>query len=155
MVRGLDYYTRTAFEIVHEELGRTKAVGGGGRYDALIPSMGGGDVPAAGFALYLDQLMSIVKADAVTPAGAETVQVCPMEDKAFNKAIKEAFKTADDLRKAGYIAEITLDKQKSDSVWFIEVHGNPPALTLINLSNKKEFSISSVAEIVKILNKGK
>jgi hypothetical protein len=113
--------------------------------------MGGGDVPAAGFALYLDQLMSIVKADADTPARAEFVQICPMAE----NAVKEAFKIADGLRHAGYIAEIALDKRKTDSGWFIEVHGKPTAFTLINLSSKKELSISSISEIIKILNKGK
>jgi histidyl-tRNA synthetase len=56
MVRGLDYYTRTAFEIVHEELGRSKAVGGGGRYDDLLGELGGPDVSGIGFAIGLERL---------------------------------------------------------------------------------------------------
>ena len=56
MVRGLDYYTRTAFEIVHEELGRSKAVGGGGRYDNLLKDLGGPDAPGIGFAIGLERL---------------------------------------------------------------------------------------------------
>lgn len=56
MVRGLDYYTRTAFEIVHGELGRTKAVGGGGRYDDLLRELGGPDVSGIGFAIGLERL---------------------------------------------------------------------------------------------------
>jgi histidyl-tRNA synthetase len=56
MVRGLDYYTRTAFEIVHEELGRTKAVGGGGRYDTLVKELGGPDASGIGFAIGLERL---------------------------------------------------------------------------------------------------
>ncbi len=56
MVRGLDYYTRTAFEIVHEELGRSKAVGGGGRYDHLLGELGGPDVSGIGFAIGLERL---------------------------------------------------------------------------------------------------
>jgi histidyl-tRNA synthetase len=55
-VRGLDYYTRTAFEIVHGELGRTKAVGGGGRYDDLLRELGGPDVSGIGFAIGLERL---------------------------------------------------------------------------------------------------
>ena len=56
MVRGLDYYTRTAFEVVHEELGRSKAVGGGGRYDSLLRELGGPDVSGIGFAIGLERL---------------------------------------------------------------------------------------------------
>jgi histidyl-tRNA synthetase len=56
MVRGLDYYTRTAFEIVHEELGRSKAVGGGGRYDNLLKELGGPDASGIGFAIGLERL---------------------------------------------------------------------------------------------------
>ncbi|OGO01543.1 MAG: ATP phosphoribosyltransferase regulatory subunit, partial [Chloroflexi bacterium RBG_13_52_12] len=55
-----EYYTGMIFQLY---VGKEK-IGGGGRYDALIPSMGGGDVPASGFALYLDRLMSLVKAAA-------------------------------------------------------------------------------------------
>jgi len=56
MVRGLDYYTRTAFEIVHEERGRSKAVGGGGRYDNLLGELGGPDASGIGFAIGLERL---------------------------------------------------------------------------------------------------
>jgi len=56
MVRGLDYYTRTAFEIIHGELGRSKAVGGGGRYDTLIKELGGPDASGIGFAIGLERL---------------------------------------------------------------------------------------------------
>lgn len=56
MVRGLDYYTRTAFEVIHEELGRSKAVGGGGRYDNLLADLGGPDASGIGFAIGLERL---------------------------------------------------------------------------------------------------
>lgn len=56
MVRGLDYYTRTAFEIIHEGLGRSKAVGGGGRYDQLLGDLGGPDVGGIGFAIGMERL---------------------------------------------------------------------------------------------------
>jgi histidyl-tRNA synthetase len=56
MVRGLDYYTRTAFEIVHEELGRSKAVGGGGRYDSLVKELGGPEASGIGFAMGVERL---------------------------------------------------------------------------------------------------
>lgn len=63
MVRGLDYYTRTAFEIIHEELGRSKAVGGGGRYDNLLGELGGPDVSGIGFAIGLERLAMGIEDD--------------------------------------------------------------------------------------------
>jgi histidyl-tRNA synthetase len=56
MVRGLDYYCRTAFEVVAEGLGAQNAVGGGGRYDGLVEALGGPDAPGIGFALGIERL---------------------------------------------------------------------------------------------------
>lgn len=60
IVRGLDYYTRTVFEIKSGELGAQNAVCGGGRYDDLIKGLGGEDIPAVGMAIGLDRLISIL-----------------------------------------------------------------------------------------------
>jgi histidyl-tRNA synthetase len=57
MVRGLDYYVRTAFEVVAEGLGAQNAVGGGGRYDGLVKELGGPDLPGIGFALGVERLV--------------------------------------------------------------------------------------------------
>jgi len=59
LVRGLDYYTRTTFEIQTGELGAQNAVAGGGRYDGLIKALGGPDTPATGFAIGFDRLAEI------------------------------------------------------------------------------------------------
>jgi histidyl-tRNA synthetase len=65
LVRGLDYYTRTTFEIQTGTLGAQSAVVGGGRYDGLIKALGGPDTPATGFAIGFDRLAEIsgIKAD--------------------------------------------------------------------------------------------
>ena len=60
LVRGLDYYTRTAFEIQTAALGAQSAVAGGGRYDGLVKALGGPDTPAIGFAIGFDRLAEIV-----------------------------------------------------------------------------------------------
>ncbi|WP_319408538.1 histidine--tRNA ligase [uncultured Desulfosarcina sp.] len=60
LVRGLDYYTRTAFEIQTGALGAQSAVAGGGRYDSLVGSLGGPEIPAIGFAIGFDRLAEIV-----------------------------------------------------------------------------------------------
>jgi histidyl-tRNA synthetase len=62
LVRGLDYYTRTAFEIQTGALGAQSAVAGGGRYDGLVESLGGPSTPAIGFAIGFDRLAEIVAA---------------------------------------------------------------------------------------------
>jgi histidyl-tRNA synthetase len=60
MVRGLDYYTRTAFEVVSYDLGSQNAVTGGGRYDNLFQEIGGLDVPGIGFAIGMERLVSLL-----------------------------------------------------------------------------------------------
>ncbi|MBW2060762.1 MAG: histidine--tRNA ligase [Deltaproteobacteria bacterium] len=60
LVRGLDYYTRTVFEAQTARLGSQNAVGGGGRYDSLVRSLGGPDMPAIGFALGLERLIMLL-----------------------------------------------------------------------------------------------
>ncbi len=70
LVRGLDYYTRTAFEIQTGALGAQSAVAGGGRYDELVGSLGGPQVPAIGFAVGFDRLAEIVSAN--TPVALRT-----------------------------------------------------------------------------------
>src|SRR5512137_2605352 len=60
MVRGLDYYTRTAFEVVSYDLGSQNAVTGGGRYDNLFQEIGGLDVPGIGFAVGMERLISLL-----------------------------------------------------------------------------------------------
>lgn len=57
LVRGLDYYTNTVFEITSGQLGAQNSVGGGGRYDGLIKSLGGPDIPAVGFAMGIERVI--------------------------------------------------------------------------------------------------
>jgi len=69
MVRGLDYYTRTAFEVVTDLLGAQNAVAGGGRYDGLSEDLGGPHLPGIGFAIGCERLLSLLpeKADGTEP----------------------------------------------------------------------------------------
>jgi histidyl-tRNA synthetase len=64
LVRGLDYYARTTFEIQTESLGAQNAVAGGGRYDGLVSELGGPDIPATGFAIGFDRLTELTGFDA-------------------------------------------------------------------------------------------
>ncbi len=69
LVRGLDYYTRTAFEFIASDpvLGTASAVGGGGRYDRLIHELGGPEKPAVGFAMGMDRLVLLLQARGAQP----------------------------------------------------------------------------------------
>jgi histidyl-tRNA synthetase len=102
MVRGLDYYTRTAFEIVHEELGRSKAVGGGGRYDRLIQELGGPDVSGIGFAIGVERLAMGLPDDDPRFARKIDFYIAALGD----KARPEAIKISDKLRTAGFSVEM-------------------------------------------------
>ncbi|QQR81788.1 MAG: histidine--tRNA ligase [Deltaproteobacteria bacterium] len=63
IVRGLDYYIKTTFEFTSNALGSQNAIAGGGRYDGLVRLMGGPNVPAVGFAIGLERLVDIIKAE--------------------------------------------------------------------------------------------
>jgi histidyl-tRNA synthetase len=60
MVRGLDYYTRTTFELITTELGAQGAIGAGGRYDGLVQQLGGPEVPGIGFAMGMERLVMLL-----------------------------------------------------------------------------------------------
>jgi histidyl-tRNA synthetase len=71
LVRGLDYYTRTTFEFIHDGLGAQSAIGGGGRYDGLSEELGGPPLPSIGWALGVDRTVLALEAEGVTAPGAE------------------------------------------------------------------------------------
>jgi len=66
LVRGLDYYTKTTFEFVHDGLGAQSGIGGGGRYDGLMSELGGQDLSGIGFGLGVDRTMLALRAEGVT-----------------------------------------------------------------------------------------
>lgn len=66
MVRGLDYYTRTAFEVTTGSLGAQNAIAGGGRYDRLVRDLGGPDIPGIGFAVGFERLVALLPADSAS-----------------------------------------------------------------------------------------
>jgi histidyl-tRNA synthetase len=68
MVRGLDYYTRTTFEVVAGGLGAQNAVAAGGRYDQLVEALGGPDIPGIGFAIGMERLL-LITPDELLPSG--------------------------------------------------------------------------------------
>jgi len=75
LVRGLDYYVRTTFELVHDGLGAQSAIGGGGRYDGLIETLGGSALPGVGFGLGVDRTCLAVQAEGIELPNATATQV--------------------------------------------------------------------------------
>jgi histidyl-tRNA synthetase len=88
LVRGLDYYTRTAFEVIAGGLGSQNAVAGGGRYDKLVEELGGKPTTGIGFALGLDRLILAMPDSAREPGGVK-VFIVAMTDAAFEYAYEK------------------------------------------------------------------
>ncbi|BBO74650.1 histidine--tRNA ligase [Desulfosarcina widdelii] len=90
LVRGLDYYTRTAFEIQTGALGAQSAVAGGGRYDGLVGSLGGPEIPAIGFAIGFDRLAEIVAATSPVAVRPPQLFIAALGETARAKAFQWA-----------------------------------------------------------------
>jgi len=102
LVRGLDYYTRTTFEIQTEKLGAQNAVAGGGRYDGLIKLLGGPAHPAIGFAVGMERVIALLKE--IGPLGETSRDLFVA---ALGKSAQEmSFKWIQQLRKAGLAVEM-------------------------------------------------
>lgn len=100
IVRGLDYYTKTAFEIVTNTIGAQGTVCGGGRYDHLVEALGGPDVPGIGFALGIERLMIVMEATgAYLPEPSSTDLFIAFMG---NAGKAEALKLTHELRKEGF-----------------------------------------------------
>jgi histidyl-tRNA synthetase len=136
LVRGLDYYTRTVFEITHKDLGAQDALGAGGRYDNLVKELGGPDLGAIGFAFGVERLILVAEGK-FSPVTKNLIYLITLGDKAKtygltlqdrlrkknltidtdyeNKSLKGAMRTANDL-KARYVLIIGEDELKNNVV---------------------------------------
>ncbi|MGW7007807.1 histidine--tRNA ligase [Streptomyces sp. NPDC054933] len=103
LVRGLDYYTRTTFEFVHDGLGSQSAVGGGGRYDGLSEMIGGPALPSVGWALGVDRTVLALKAEGIElelPSHTDVFAV-PLGE----EARRALFSVVTELRRQGVAAD--------------------------------------------------
>jgi histidyl-tRNA synthetase len=101
LVRGLDYYTRTAFEVTSEHLGAQKAVAAGGRYDKLVEEFGGPSTPAIGFALGMERIVTLLKENWTEEHPAPQVFIATMG----RDAEIEGFRIAENIRAKGFWVE--------------------------------------------------
>jgi histidyl-tRNA synthetase len=104
LVRGLDYYTHTAFEIKSDDLGAQATVCGGGRYDGLVAELGGPDTPAVGWAIGMERLVLLLQKLQTSPILKPDFYVVSRGDRAEAKALLLAQK----LRATGFTVELDL-----------------------------------------------
>jgi histidyl-tRNA synthetase len=102
IVRGLDYYSHTAFEFVTDRLGAQGTVMAGGRYDGLVQEMGGPPTPSVGWAAGVERLALLLEANGLTPPAPRPVAVIPVGEEAEGPALD----VAQALRRAGVAAEM-------------------------------------------------
>lgn len=114
IVRGLDYYTDTVFELTTDKLGSQNAVAAGGRYDLLVERMGGPATPAVGFAIGLERILLLLEKTGTrknSPGKKQLVCIIHIGDEARG----EAAKIADDLRKKGIRVETEYENKSLKS----------------------------------------
>lgn len=107
LVRGLDYYTKTTFEVIAGGLGSQNSVAGGGRYDGLVEELGGKPTKAIGFALGLDRLI-LAMPESSTEASGLKVFIVAMDEATFDYAFEQIQLP---LRKAGISSEIDYQRR--------------------------------------------
>ena len=105
MVRGLDYYTGTTFEFVHELLGAQSGIGGGGRYDGLMAQLGGQELSGIGFGLGIDRCVLAADAEGISfdQEFTSDLFIIPLGDESKTRALT----VAQELQNAGFRVEIS------------------------------------------------
>ena len=152
MVRGLDYYTGTTFEFVHELLGAQSGIGGGGRYDGLMQELGGQELSGIGFGLGVDRALLAAEAEGVISADGfvSDLFIIPLGDSAMVKALGLAMQ----LRNAGKVVEIAFGERalkgamkaadKSGARYVVVLGDNEIATKSVELKNMNSGVSTSV-----------
>ena len=164
LVRGMDYYTRTAFELTSPDLGSQDALAGGGRYDLLVEEIGGQDTPAVGFAAGMERLMIACEELDINLAEEKSVDVyfVTLGDEARNWALSHLPK----VREAGLSATMDYmsrsmkaqmkDANRENALYTIIVGGNElqeGKFTLRNMKESEEASLEFEAIVEKLTQK--
>ena len=110
LVRGLDYYNHTVFEITSGSLGAQNSIGGGGRYDGLIKTLGGSNIPAIGFGTGMERILQAMLEQGLLPSLDSSLDVCliPIGE----NAKKHCFLILKQLREQGINAVMELQEKK-------------------------------------------
>ncbi len=155
LVRGLDYYTKTAFEFVSDEIGAQSAIAGGGRYDRLVEFLGGKSTPAIGFAMGIERLLELIKPKFTTQ---EILYIGSMDEAANNLVFslvnkkRKYIKVITDYKVRSFSKHLNnATKSKATSIALIgenELKNN--TIWIKDLDSKEEQSIT-IEEFFKIL----
>ena len=152
MVRGLDYYTGTTFEFVHEDLGAQSGIGGGGRYDGLMATLGGADLSGIGFGLGVDRVLLAAEAEGILVDNqfASDLFIIPLGFPAKERALS----IAQDLRQSGFTVELAFGDRalkgamkaadKSGSAFAIVLGESELSSDSVELKRMKDGELSSV-----------
>lgn len=153
LVRGLDYYSKTAFEVSSPDLGAQDALGGGGRYDLLIEELGGKSTPAVGFACGMERLL--IAAQEINKRLAEeprpTVSLIPLGDRAKNWAIKALKELRSDgisatMHYTGSSMKAQMKQANRENAHYTLIVGDNEldsgALTLRDMDNSSESALN-------------
>ncbi len=159
IVRGLDYYTKTAFEILSNKIGAQSTVCGGGRYDHLIQEIGGPDTPGVGFGLGIERLLLVLEAAGIQIQEPKT---CDVFIASLGEHAKvESLKIAKDLRSKGLkvisdVMERNLKGQlkyadRTDARYTVVIGDDELSKGVVSLrdmthSTQKEINISNIYE---------
>jgi len=148
-MHGFEYYTGICFQL----LAAGEKIGGGGRYDKLVPLMNGGDIPACGFALYVNAIMRLLPLEK-RRKGKSGILVKGRE--LAPETVNTCFTVAESLRDAGCPAEIDFaDRDESSFRWVILVSGKKPSrLVLKDCLQEQGREVASVAEILEVVGGG-
>lgn len=161
MVRGLDYYTRTVFELSHEKLGAQDALAAGGRYDKLVESFGGPSVGAVGFAVGIERLLMCVKGPAPAEKSyEESFFMVALGEAAFKKATEIVFKLRAahvkalmDFNPSSMKSQMrSADKNKCRYAVILgdnELEKGTFVLKNLEIGEQKEYSLPDVIEVCK------
>lgn len=148
-IHGFEYYTGICFQFLADG----EKIGGGGRYDSLVPLMNGKDIPACGFALYVDHIMKLL------PLGKEKNGKSGILIKGKEltpEIVKTCFAVAESLRDAGHSAELDfIGREESNYRWVILVSGKEPSpFVLKDCIQRRRREVASMAKILKVVSEG-
>ncbi len=148
-IQGFEYYTGTCFHF----LAAGETIGGGGRYDNLVPLMNGEDIPACGFALYVDPIMELLPLEK-EKRGESGILV--KGEELTPEIVKTCFTLAESLRGAGHEAELDFGgREESNYRWAILVSGKEPSpFVLTDRIQGRQRDAASMAEVLKVLSEG-
>ena len=146
-IHGFEYYTGVCFQF----LAAGEKIGGGGRYDSLVPLMNGEDIPACGFALYVDPMMKLLPLEK-EKKGESGILV--KGEESTPEIVKTCFAVAESLRDAGYSAELDFTGRKESNYrWVVLVSGNEPSLFMLtDCIKRRRRDAASMAEILKAIS---